>query len=316
MLHKPWHFTGIFVVVVFVASMFFGYYQCRYSENCTAPFVSVDSLSQGELQSKLIRSNDRLAELRNRIFERLQQKQATSIVRKSLDVVDDEEEVDVDTSLDLYAEQVPDEWFPSTVTVVSAGGNGVEKAHLDLIRLALYPFRDMLKDIHLTIYVGYKMDMYGKGIRAFASQYGKVMNIIAPTAYSFRLIPDREWIAILRHELAHVLHDQILNSSDRKYWEELVLKNGHVINEAMFSKYGGYDEYEALAEALIGLLFTDARKTREATDALEKMYAFLAEKFDIVNFDSMRDTYEFNSEKLPKDATRAFEKYPLPEFVI
>lgn len=320
MTHRPWHVIGIFVSVVFVASMFFGYYQCRYSEKCTAPFVSIGSLSQDELKSELTGSKNKLTALRQRLLDKKDKAivpAEKTILKPSLDVGGNGNMKGEDSvSQNLYYELVPDKHFSPNVTVVSAGGNGVEKAHLDLIRLALYPFHEMLKNIHLTIYVGYQQDMYGKGIRAFASQYGKVVNIIAPTAYSFRLISPREWIAILRHEIIHVLHDQYLSSSDRKEVEKIALKNGKVIPGICPSDYCNADEYEFLAEVGGAFLYMNAKELVSENALLKDVYGFFKKRFNVDHFDERRDPYVLNWSKISKDTTRIFKEYPLPEFTL
>ncbi len=319
-MQKPWYMISVFVSVVFVASMFFGYFVCRNSEGCTAPFSNISGLSSTEVQSKLLKTKTAASTVKSRLASK-KAKQSTAkstILRQSLvsEPVQDLEKISDGIG---YHEIVPDGWFPSNVTVAAGGGDGVGKNELNLIRLALYPFRDTLKNVpELHIYIHYKLDALGKGIRAFVTEGGKVMNIVAPHAYSLRQIPDREYIAILRHELGHVLHDQILSSADRKEWEKIVFENGKVKSDARFSQYAGSDEYEALSESLIGLLFVDANKASNFNDSYKKMYDFLRTKFDILEFAALRDTYTVptDASKLPKDATRVFNTYVLPEFSV
>jgi hypothetical protein len=312
-MQKPWYMISIFVSVVFVASMFFGYFVCRNSESCTAPFSNISGLSSTEVQSKLLQSKKTNATTKSRLASKRVQQSATvqSILRQSLvsEPVKDTEGV---SAVVGYHEIVPDSWFPSNVIVASGDSDGVGNNELNLIRLALYPFRDTLKDVpELHIYIHYKLDALGKGIRAFVTEGGKVMNIIAPNAYSLRQpqISDREYIAILRHEFGHVIHDQVLSSADKK---------GKIKSDARFSQYAALDEYEALSESLIGLLFVDANTVSNFNDSYKKMYDFLRTKFDILEFAALRDTYTVptDASKLPKDATRVFNTYVLPEFSV
>ena len=304
MLHKPWHFTGIFVAVVFVASMFFGYYSCKNSETCTAPFVgSFDDLSQEEIQSKLLSTRARIRRIKKPVGKITSGSSLKKTSSKS-----------TSSSSNYFYEKIPKNWNPANIIIASGSGGKVKKEDIDLVRRAIYPFKDMISKIKLVIYIHYNKNALGKGIRAYTSSYGKVMNIIAPDSYSFRKISNREYIAILRHEMGHVIHDQVLTYSDRKSWEKLVLKNGKVLNDAGFSSYGRYDEYEALSEAMIGLMFTDAKLTAKQKKLLEKMYDFLEKHFRIIKFEDQRDSYVFNSSKISKDATRIFDDYPLPQF--
>lgn len=321
-MQKPWYMISIFVSVVFVASMFFGYFVCRNSEGCTAPFSNISGLSSTEVQSKLLQSKKANATTRSRLASKKMKQSVTvqSILRQSLvsEPAKDSEDV---SAVVGYHEIVPDSWFPSNVIVASGDSDGVGKNELNLVRLALYPFRDTLKNVpELHIYIHYKLDALGKGIRAFVTEGGKVMNVIAPNAYSLRQpqISDREYIAILRHEFGHVIHDQVLSNADRKEWEGIVFESGKIKDDARFSQYAGSDEYEALSEALIGLLFVDANTVSNFNDSYKKMYDFLRTKFDILEFAALRDTYTIptDASKLPKDATRVFNTYVLPEFSV
>ena len=313
MIHKPWHFTGIFVVAVFVASMFFGYYSCKNNEMCTAPFAgNFDELSQEEIQSKLLISKERRELIKKRRDERLKN-QDTILSEFTISKKPEEKS---ETGNDFYYEKIPSNWNPSNIIIASGGGEEVRKKDVELVQQALAPFREMVPNIKLIIYIHYNMDALGKGIRGYTSSYGKVMNIIAPDSYSYRYITDREYVAILRHEMGHVIHDQILTYADRKNWEKLVLADGKVKADSQFSKYAGYDEYEALSETMIGLLFTDAEVTAEQKKLLKNIYDFFEKHFQITNFEDQRDSYTWKNSNMPKDATRVFDDYPLPQFTL
>lgn len=314
MFQKPWHTIVIVSWGCFAIALIVGYYRCYDDASCQAPsVVSPEQSSYNSLQSKLI--SDALKRLKS---TRTTRKSIVTPVQVAQPLPANVKPVAPQTQDSTYYYEVVPRSFQSEfprVTVSYNGAQGIDVHDLELIALAIYPFKNMLSKIDTTIFVYYGYQGLGTGIRAFTAQTGKVVNIIAPKSY-FRPISDEEWINILRHEMVHVLHDQYLSFQDRKDWEKLIYPSGKVPASLVFSTYAATDEYEALAENVLSYLLLSAEEANNVRSELLPVYNFISSRFDILRLDDrrIRDIIDLKIvQPLGKDATRQIN-YPLPKF--
>lgn len=303
MTSSPWKTIGFLFFLFFFVGLIGGYYGCGAGYCPNFIFKSVTSLSDTQMKSQLIAGKKTKKQVK------------TTIVAQKKDRT-----VQVKPPEPLYfAEQVPVNFLSQfkNISVSVVGANAADQHDLDLLALAAYPFRAMLPKINTVIFLHYTPDTIGQGVRAFVTEYGKVMNLIAPAAY-FRKIPDGEWINVVRHEFFHVFHDQILSDTDRKLWDQLVFATGKVDQKLAFSEYGTYDNYEVLSEDAISLLLLSAEEVAAKRPDLKALYDFLSARFQVERFSDrrLRQTLPLD-QTFPsgKDATKLTD-YPLPQFTL
>jgi hypothetical protein len=280
--------------------MFFGYYVCKSDESCTAPFIrGFESLSQEDVQSRL----PGLALGRRRNVP-------DSIVRPSIGFVGEEKDEGEDEEYEgLFVDRIPFDYNNPGVLVIPVGGD-IDSGTLKIIQAVSYLFDDALSRIedplYIYVHVG-GVDPLRRGYRANVTDSGNVMNIVSQDNYSLRYIKDSEYRDLLFHEYGHMFQYNLLNSQERREWDNLVLDRGRVNPDAASSKYS-IDEFEILAELVVAAVHNSAEEIKSVNETLDEAFDFLG-KFGISNLDRKRTNKNFT-----KDNDDNTKYYPGPSY--
>jgi hypothetical protein len=269
MRFSPWHHIGGITATVFVLFVFFGYYLCHGNDACVNPFTAnIAGLSTQDVQSRLVRSDS----LRQRRIARRAEPQAVGTL-PSVPVVT----------------QVPAQ-LPEGIILVAVGRDSVLEADRQRVLKALqvFPKGFDVKTKILVHYGSFGDENMGKGVRAFVTDYGRVMFVRStddPTAY-FRSLKNDYFI---EHEFIHVFQDQILSSSAKAILSSVFT----AFRDRSLSVYGKTDNYEFLAENLLALYLLSREKFAEVAPDFSDLEKITSELNTDVKESRLKKSYTF-----------------------